>query len=136
MPAFARDGSVAHDYLWWYHIGNRAIRVGDWKLVAADRSPWELYDLRNDRCESNNLAAEHPDKVKELEAAWTQRAEEFRALALKTCPRGRGAPRRRKHRASEPAGLGDFRSLRDFGSLLAPQNAKILHSALILTLNP
>ena len=46
VPAFAKDNSVAHDYFWWYHIGNRAIRMGDWKLVAARGTPWELYDLR------------------------------------------------------------------------------------------
>ena len=41
-PAFAKDGSVAHDYLWFNHAGNRAIRIGDWKLVADHTSPWEL----------------------------------------------------------------------------------------------
>jgi arylsulfatase len=35
LPAFARDGAVKHDDLWWYHDGHRAIRVGDWKLVSA-----------------------------------------------------------------------------------------------------
>ncbi len=39
LPAFARDGSVSHDAIWWEHEGNRAIRVGDWKLVAAQRRP-------------------------------------------------------------------------------------------------
>jgi arylsulfatase len=86
VPAFATDGSVTRDYLWWYHIGNRAIRVGDWKLVAAGESPWELYDVRLDRSETKNLAAEHPDKVKELDQAWTRHADEFRALALKDRP--------------------------------------------------
>jgi arylsulfatase A-like enzyme len=100
VPALARDGSVAHDYFWWYHIGNRAIRVGDWKLVAADRSPWELYDLRSDRSESSNLAAEHRDKVKELEAEWTKRAEEFRAMALKDLPPDQG---RTKAKAKRPS---------------------------------
>jgi arylsulfatase len=83
VPAFARDGSVTHEYFWWYHIGNRAIRAGDWKLVAAKDSPWELYDLRADRSESHNLAAEHPEKVRELQQAWTRHAEEFRELANK-----------------------------------------------------
>jgi arylsulfatase len=35
VPTFARDGTVSHEYLWWQHAGSRAIRVGDWKLVAA-----------------------------------------------------------------------------------------------------
>ena len=86
VPAFAKDGSIAHDYFWWYHIGNRAIRVGDWKLVAANQSPWELFDLHSDRSETKNLAAEHPDKVKELESAWTRHADEFRTLAMQDLP--------------------------------------------------
>ena len=44
---------MKHDDLWWQHEGNRAIRVGDWKLVAAGREgPWELYDLATDRTET------------------------------------------------------------------------------------
>jgi arylsulfatase A-like enzyme len=99
VPAFAKDGSVAHDYIWWYHIGNRAIRVGDWKLVATSgpRDSWELYDLTADRCESRNLAADRPEKVRELEREWTRHMEEFRALARQDAPSGpKGTtPRRR-----------------------------------------
>ena len=37
---------MTHDDLWWLHEGNRALRVGDWKIVAAGKDgPWELYDL-------------------------------------------------------------------------------------------
>jgi arylsulfatase len=86
VPAFKHDGALKHDYLWWLHEGNRAIRVGDWKLVAAKGDPWELYDLGKDRGESRNLAAQHPDKVRELSALWERRAEEFRRLALKDAP--------------------------------------------------
>jgi arylsulfatase len=82
-PAFAKDNSVTHDYFWWYHDGNRAIRVGDWKLVADHESAWELYDLRRDRAESSNLAADHPDKVKELEQEWARHTEEFRSLSAR-----------------------------------------------------
>ncbi|MGB3194942.1 MAG: arylsulfatase, partial [Phycisphaerae bacterium] len=68
--------------LWWYHMGNRAIRVGDWKLVAEGAAdPWELYDMRTDRSESNNLADQQPEKVRELSERWTRMAEEFRRLA-------------------------------------------------------
>ena len=81
LPTFAKDGSLRHEYLWWLHGGNRAIRVGDWKLVAAKDDPWELYNLREDRTETNNLASSNPGKVKELEHAWTERMDEFRKLA-------------------------------------------------------
>jgi len=81
VPAFTKDGSVTHDYFWWYHDGNRAVRVGAWKLVADHLKPWELYDLRTDRSETHNLAAQQPGKVKELERVWTRSMEEFAALA-------------------------------------------------------
>ena len=86
-PAFAKDGSVTHDCLWWLHEGNRAIRVGDWKLVAAgDKGPWELYDLSVDRSEANDLSQQRPDQVRELERVWRQRFNEFRELAARDLP--------------------------------------------------
>ncbi|MCX7886966.1 MAG: arylsulfatase [Verrucomicrobiae bacterium] len=88
VPLFQKDGTVQHDYLWWLHEGNRAIRVGNWKLVSAakDGGEWELYDMKTDRSETRNLAARYPEKVKELAALWQQKADEFRALALKDAP--------------------------------------------------
>ena len=73
-PSFGRDGAVHHDDLWWEHEGNRAIRVGDWKLVAAGKNgPWELFDLANDRTETHNLAqgaaGESPGACRSLAAA-------------------------------------------------------------------
>ena len=87
LPLFAKDGTVRHEFLWWLHEGNRALRVGDWKIVAAGtNSPWELYDLSSDRSESKNLAKEMPEKVRELAAIWTKQLEEFTALAKKSLP--------------------------------------------------
>jgi arylsulfatase len=55
----------------WEHEGNRAIRVGDWKLVAkGPRAAWELYDLAKDRTEMNDLASKEPERVKDLAARW------------------------------------------------------------------
>jgi arylsulfatase A-like enzyme len=86
-PAFARDGTVAHDDLWWQHEGNRAVRMGDWKLVAAGKdAAWELYNLSADRAESRNLAAMMPEKVSELRARWEQRFMEFGDLARQDAP--------------------------------------------------
>jgi len=86
VPAFHRDVTVEHDLLWWLHEGNRAIRVGDWKLVAAKDEPWELYDLRDDRAESHNLAQERLEKAKELEALWNRQLEATSRLAAETAP--------------------------------------------------
>jgi arylsulfatase A-like enzyme len=92
-PAFAKDGSVTHDYLWWLHEGSRAIRVGDWKLVAAapslrgrgganaetEQKPgeWELFNLAEDRAETKNRAAQMPEKVRELSDLWSLKQAEF-----------------------------------------------------------
>jgi len=81
-PAMAKDGGVKHEFLWWFHQGNRAIRVGDFKLVSVGaEGPWELYDLRTDRAESDNLAAKQPEKVKELSERWTGFMEDCKRLA-------------------------------------------------------
>jgi len=86
VPVFKKDNSVKHDYLWWNHEGNRAIRVADWKLVADHSFPWELYDLSTDRSETRNLAGEYPEKVEELEQLWFKHAEEFRVLSKQDLP--------------------------------------------------
>ncbi len=65
-----RGGRLGSRTLAWEHEGNRGIRVGDWKLVAPFRGPWELYDLASDRTEVHNLAAENQPKVDELAKQW------------------------------------------------------------------
>jgi arylsulfatase len=78
---------VTHDDLWWQHEGNRAVRIGDWKLVAAGKdAEWELYNLATDRAESKDLAASMPEKVAELRTRWEQRFEEFGNLARQDAP--------------------------------------------------
>lgn len=87
VPLFAKDGSVIHDTLWWQHEGNRALRAGNWKIVAAGKdSPWELYDLSSDRSESKNLATLKPEKIQELAELWERQAEQYGALARKDMP--------------------------------------------------
>ncbi len=88
IPLFTKDGTVAHDSLWWLHEGNRALRVGNWKIVAAGKdSPWELYDLSSERSESTNLAKDKPEKVREMAAIWKKQLEDCTELAGKDLPK-------------------------------------------------
>lgn len=77
---FDADRSVQRDHLWWLHEGNRAVRVGQWKLVAARDQPWELYDLAIDRAETNDLAGRHPDKVGRLARQWQETADQIQRM--------------------------------------------------------
>ena len=56
--------------LYWEFTGKqRAARKGDWKVVAVKKdAPLELYNLKEDITESNNLAEAHPEIVAEFEA--------------------------------------------------------------------
>jgi arylsulfatase A-like enzyme len=66
--------------LFWRTGGSKgpvAVREGDWKLVQLrgkkEGAGPELYHLKDDISEARNVAAEHPEKVKALEAtlkAW------------------------------------------------------------------
>ncbi len=80
VPAITTNAPIDREYLWWLHEGNRAIRRGDWKLVAAANEPWELYDLGIDRSETSNLAEKFPDRVAELESLWQSQVTKTREL--------------------------------------------------------
>jgi arylsulfatase A-like enzyme len=61
--------------IYWEHEGNRAVRLGKWKLVSKYPGGWELYDMEHDRTEMHNLASEHPEKVDELKSLWERWAK-------------------------------------------------------------
>lgn len=70
-----RKGQKAHDYLYFefQELGGRqAVRKGPWKLVRmavrTEDSHYELYNLDDDPGETTDIAAEHPDKLAELQA--------------------------------------------------------------------
>jgi len=83
VPAL-KNRNINRELMLWEHSANRAIRMGDWKLVAkvrsqkkfvpADENVWELYDLKNDPSETKNLAARYPEKVKQMSEKWEKEA--------------------------------------------------------------
>lgn len=76
LPALLGKPQKPHEYLYWeFHERgySQAVRMGDWKGVRPKtNAPLELYDLKTDIGEKNNLAAAHPAEVKRIEAIMKQ----------------------------------------------------------------
>ena len=79
-PTFSGKAIKREDPIYWEHEGNRAIRIGKWKLVAKGANgAWELYDLDADRSELNDLSEKHPQRAKEMADQWEAWAIEAKA---------------------------------------------------------
>lgn len=71
------EGKQRHGYLYWEFQGMQAVRAGSWKAYRlAGTGDFELYDLDQDRSETNNVAGENPEVVariaKIMESARTE----------------------------------------------------------------
>jgi arylsulfatase A-like enzyme len=85
-PIIRNERWVAHEELAWEHFGARAIRVGDWKLVARKGGAWELYNIAKDRGESENRAADEPEKLREMEERWERWAKRTNVFPTPDAP--------------------------------------------------
>ncbi|MGI8970751.1 MAG: sulfatase/phosphatase domain-containing protein, partial [Dehalococcoidia bacterium] len=70
-------------------LGHRGIWKDGWKAVtwhrpgtAFDDDRWELYHVEEDFSECNDLAAELPEKLRQLVDLWWEEAEKYRVLPL------------------------------------------------------
>ncbi|MFC2113354.1 sulfatase-like hydrolase/transferase, partial [Bacteroidota bacterium] len=82
VPVF-ENKEIDRDLLFWEHEGNRALRIGKWKIVAKGLDGgWELYDIETDRSELTNLATVYPERLESMAAKW-----EAEAVRLKVLPR-------------------------------------------------
>jgi arylsulfatase len=80
VPAFNGE-PIDREAIYWEHEGNRAIRVGNWKLVAkGPAGEWELYDIDRDRSELDDLAAKHPERVQPMAEQWEAWAKRAGAI--------------------------------------------------------
>ncbi|WP_114778537.1 arylsulfatase [Botryobacter ruber] len=81
VPAFKNGKGKQHEYLYWEHQNNCAIRWGKWKAVKKlEDKNWELYDMDKDRTEHHDLAGKHPDIVKKLDTEWYKWANSHHVL--------------------------------------------------------
>ena len=69
-PLFQGGTISEHKTLFFQHAKGRALRQGNWKIVAANRKPWELYNLQTDPLEVHDVADQHPQKLQQLVAIW------------------------------------------------------------------
>ncbi|HIF01435.1 MAG TPA: arylsulfatase, partial [Fuerstia sp.] len=71
---FTGESFAGHETLFFHHNKGQALRHGDWKLVAAKqnkkKTSWELYNLKQDPTEQQDLADRMPQKVGELSLIW------------------------------------------------------------------
>ena len=72
LPDLRGERVAGSRTLGWATSGNRAVRIGPWKLVSSKGGPWELYNLTNDRTELHDLARRHPERKEAMAAAFDQ----------------------------------------------------------------
>jgi len=96
LPEFAGQ-PVERGPIFWEHMGNAAVRDGDWKLVRLGRNgAWELYNMKTDRTELHDLAATNPEKAKDLAAKWDAWAERARVKPYPSEKKGKGKKKGKK----------------------------------------
>lgn len=94
-PAFASEQLKRSEPIFLEHETNASVRDGKWKLVGKDVSlfdgtnqkQWELYDMEDDRTETNNLVSAEPEKVSAMAGLWEQWAKRVGVY-----PRGKASP--------------------------------------------
>jgi arylsulfatase A-like enzyme len=71
VPTLTGGKQTPHEYLYWefYERGfSQAVRVADWKAIRnSSGGPLELYNIRTDPSEQNNVASSHPDVMRKME---------------------------------------------------------------------
>ncbi|MGH2784423.1 MAG: arylsulfatase, partial [Actinomycetota bacterium] len=119
------DAMSRHDTQYYEMLGSRAIYRDGWKAVTFHTAPflaydgtdvtkpfdedvWELYHVAEDFSEVHDVAAEHPDKLAELQALWWTEAERYQVLPLNNQPARFGDTRFRRERHVFHPGIGSL----------------------------
>ena len=88
----ARDAPTPKKRQYYAMLGTRGIWEDGWKAVTVhgptsglghfDEDVWQLFHTEVDRSEAHDLAAQEPEKLKQLIAAWFEEADKFNVLPL------------------------------------------------------
>ena len=121
------EADSGHEIQYYEMLGNRGLYHKGWKAVTYhgtegmiydgvtdparpfDEDVWELYQIAEDLSESQDLASERPDKLRELQELWWIEAARNNVLPLQATFSGRGRTRprpggRRHHYIYRPGG--------------------------------
>ncbi len=78
-----------HETQYFEMLGHRAIYQNGWKAIAWhergtdwEKDKWELYKVDEDFNETNDLAAKHPEKLREMIERWWAEAGKYNVLPL------------------------------------------------------
>ena len=65
-----------HDEIFWaFNFTGKGLVHGDWKISSISDGPWKLFNVADDPAESQDLAAEMPDRLELLNDRWFDFAE-------------------------------------------------------------
>lgn len=85
------------DYIYFNHNKNHALRTQEWKLVSKGANgPWELYDMRTDRCEQHNLIAKEKARADAMAATWKEMDDRFVSVREAAKPTSKRMMEKRK----------------------------------------
>ena len=75
LPVFQTGQREDPEYIFWEHFGSKGLLQGKWKLVQLNKdSGWQLFDLEQDRTETNDLSAQYPAVVDQMKNKWNELA--------------------------------------------------------------
>jgi len=65
-----------HDEIFWaFNFTGKGLVQGDWKISSISDGPWKLYNIADDPAESNDLAADLPQRLNALSDRWFEFAQ-------------------------------------------------------------
>jgi arylsulfatase A-like enzyme len=120
------QATSAHVTQYYEMLGSRALYHDGWKAVvfhppammaydgtdagrrSFDDDIWELYHVADDFSECHDVAAQYPEKLKELQELWWHEAEQHQVLPLNNQPGRYGDQRMRKDRYVYHSGISSI----------------------------
>ncbi len=98
LPAIRGEKIQRLEPIFFNHENNRAVRDGNWKIVALEGKPWELYDMAADRTELVDLASKHPQRVESMAKQYDDWAKRTHVVVDDVV--GDGQTKRKKKKAA------------------------------------